>query len=382
MERLKFFATTVIGIEDIAAMEVEDLLGIKAQQDVGRILFEGHLSNIYLLNLKARTINKLFIQICHSNFEGLNDIYKIARNIDYTWIIDSQQSFAVRTERIGVHNFTSLDVSRVVGQAIIDSYMSTRGKRLRVNLDEPDVEIHCLVRNNEFLMGVNTTGASLHKRHYRVYSHPAALKPTIASAMLKIGGWPKSKRLLDPMCGGATIPIEAALEARGIPPGKWRDDFAFFKLKICSREDYERLRAAEETRKCDLESEFKVFAMEKSIKHMEGGIENAKKAGVYEAINFKIGDATKVEDYPDINFDLIVVNPPYGLRANPREGVQKLYEKFLQAIKNKITGANLILITAASKRFKEAAKKAAISIANERKIWHGELLTSIFTCRI
>jgi tRNA (guanine6-N2)-methyltransferase len=131
MERLKFFATTVIGLEDIAAMEVERLIGSKAEQDVGRILFEGQVSDIYMLNLKARTINKLFILLYRSNFESLDEIYKIARNLDYTWMIDPQQSFAVRTERIGVHDFTSMDVSKVIGQAIIDSYMNAAGQKVK-----------------------------------------------------------------------------------------------------------------------------------------------------------------------------------------------------------------------------------------------------------
>lgn len=275
-----------------------------------------------------------------------------------------------------------MDVSRVMSQAVIDSYAGVRGKRLKVNLDAPDVEVYCLVRDDEFLMGVNMTGDSLHKRRYRIYNHPTALKPTIASAMLKIGGWALAKTLLDPMCGGATIPIEAALEAKRIAPGKWRNDFVFLKLKFCNREEFERLRAevlAEELNKP--EKLPIIYAMEKFAKHMQGGIENAKKAGVYETINFKIGDAAKAEDYPDINFDLAVVNPPYGLRANPKEGVRKLYERFLQTLKTKSSGATLVLITAASKRFREAAENVEVKVVAERKIWHGELLTSIFTCK-
>ncbi|MEM1566580.1 MAG: tRNA (guanine(6)-N2)-methyltransferase [Candidatus Bathyarchaeia archaeon] len=383
MKRLQFFATTVIGLEDIAIKEVESLVHTKAFEDIGRIVFEGCVSDIYLLNLKARTINKFFVQLCHLKFEKLEDIYKLAKSLDYTWIIDPSQSFAVRTQRIGVHNFTSMDVSRVVGQAIIDSYASTVGKRLKVNLDEPDVEIYCLVRADEFLMGINTTGASLHKRHYRVYNHPAALKPTIASAMLKIGGWPSVNSLLDPMCGGATIPIEAALESNNIPPGKWRSDFAFLKLKLCSQEEFEKFRAEvlteelKEPRKPSI-----IYAMEKFAKHMQGGIENAKKAGVYEKIHFQMGDATRVENYPNVDFDLIVVNPPYGLRANPKEGVRRLYERFLCTLKAKFPEATLVLITAASKRFREATENAGVAVVNERKVWHGELLTSIFTCKI
>lgn len=380
MKRLQFFATTAIGIEDVAAKEVETLLGVKAQPDVGCILFEGRMSDVYTLNLKVRTINKIFIQLCRSFFENLEELYRVAKNLDYTWIIDAEQSFAVRTQRIGMHNFTSMDVSRVVGQAIIDSYASAAGKRLKVNLDAPDVEFYCIVRDGEFLMGVNTTGESLHKRRYRVYHHPASLKPTIAAAMLKLGGWPIANALLDPMCGGATIPIEAALEAKGIPPSKWRSDFAFLKLRLYNLEEFEKAKAAALAEESEIK--FAIYAMEKFVKHLHGGMENAKKAGVYETISFKIGDATKAEDYPDMALNLIVVNPPYGLRANPKEGVRRLYEQFLQTLRTRFTDTTLVLITAASKRFKEASENTGVTIVDERKVWHGELSTSIFTCKI
>jgi tRNA (guanine6-N2)-methyltransferase len=381
MEKHRFFATTVIGLEDVASKEVEDLIGVKAERDVGRITFQANTTDIYKLNLAASTINKVFIELCSTTFENLNDIYKIARNIDYTWIIDAQQTFAIRSERIGLHNFTSMDVSRVAGQAVIDSFANATSKRLKVNLDEPDVEIYCLVRNRDLIIGVNTTGASLHRRGYRVYSHPAALKPTIASAMLMLGGWKPDKSIIDPMCGGATIPIEAALKAKGIPPNRLRKDFAFLKLKICSLKDFEKVRA-ETLAKRKEKGAHAIYAMEKFAKHMQGGIENAKKAGVQEVIKFKIGDATNPRDYPEEKFDLIVVNPPYGLRANPKEGIRKLYESFLKALKAKSPEATLVIITAASKRFREAAENAGITIIEDRKIWHGELLTSIFTCKI
>ena len=381
MGRLRFFATTVIGLEDVASREVENLVGVRAEEGVGRIFFEGRLEDIYLLNLKASTINRFFIELCNSIFKDLDDIYRLARSLDYTWILDSHQSFAVRSERVGVHSFTSMDVSRVVGQAVIESFASATGRRLRVDLDKPDVEIYCLVRDSSFIMGVNTTGASLHKRGYRVYSHSAALKPTIASAMLRIGGWTQSKSLIDPMCGGATIPIEAALEARGIPPNHLRRDFALLKLKICSRAVFEKVRNETLTQQ-KVGGLCIIYAMEKFTKNILGGIENAKKAGVYDVINFKIGDATNPQDYPEVGFDFIIVNPPYGLRAKPRGGVYKLYENFLKALRRKLPEATLVIITAASKRFREAVENTGVTIINDRKILYGELPTSIFTCRI
>ncbi len=132
-------------MEDAASKEVKNLIRAKAEQDVGRIAFQGSIEDIYILNLKTSAIHKVFIELCKSTFNELNDIKRLVKSLDYTWILDAHQTFVIRSERIGVHNFTSMDVSREAGQAVIDSYNNATGKRLKVNLDEPDVEIYCLV---------------------------------------------------------------------------------------------------------------------------------------------------------------------------------------------------------------------------------------------
>ncbi|MCS7119692.1 MAG: tRNA (guanine(6)-N2)-methyltransferase [Nitrososphaerota archaeon] len=380
METLALFATTARGIEDIACEEVAELARISAKPEVGRISFSGRLEDIYLLNLKARTINKVFIELCREEFEDLEGIYKLAREIDYAWIIDPHQTFAVRSERIGAHDFTSMDVSRVVGQAIKDSFEGTKGRVLRVNLEDPDVEFYSLVRDNQFLLGVNTTGPSLHRRGYRVYNHPAALKPTIAYSMLRIGDWTPSKTILDPMCGGATIPIEAALWARNSPPGKFRYDFAFCKLKICNRNDFEELKT--KLLGSEIYSVFPIYAMDKNDRHLKGGIENAQNAGVSGTINFKLGDATNISDYPRLDVDLFAVNPPYGLRAYPKEGVRRLYEKFIGTIKANFEGATLVMISSASKILEETFEKLDVTVMNSRSVWHGDLQAKIVKCTV
>jgi len=377
---LKFFATVPCGIEDIASEEVHEIIGCKAKPDVGRIFFETGLESIFLLNLKASTLNKIMIQICHGVFSELKDIYRMVKDIDYGWIIDADQPFAVRSERVGIHDFTSMDVSRIVGQAIIDSYRETYGRRLPVNLDEPEVEFYALVRDQEFLLGVNTTGNSLHRRGYKAYMHPAALKPTLASAMLRLSGWKPGKGILDPMCGGGTIPIEAAFKAANIPPGHLRLDFAFLKLKFIDENDFWKLRNrlfAE--RRC--EAPVEIYGMEKFRHHLEGAMRNSEKAGVREFIEFKLGDATKSVDYPDGEIDYVVVNPPYGIRMVPGGSPKGLYSRFLKALRERVEDAVLILITAAHKRFVEAAEEIGIEIIERRIVLHGDLRARIFKCK-
>ncbi|MHC5020088.1 MAG: class I SAM-dependent RNA methyltransferase, partial [Planctomycetota bacterium] len=44
----------------------------------------------------------------------------------------------------------------------------------------------------------------------------------MAAALLRIAGWSPDDVLLDPMCGGGTIAVEALSIAAGLPAGWWR----------------------------------------------------------------------------------------------------------------------------------------------------------------
>jgi len=376
---LELFATTVPGLEDVAAREVELLIGCRAQPDVGKVFFQAPLEAVYRLNLAARTLHRVFIRLCRESFEGLDDLYRIAVGLDYGDFIDPHQSFAIRSERVGVHCFTSMDVSRVVGQAVIDSHLASRGCRLRVDLDEPDVELYCLVRGGELIMGVDTTGRSLHRRWYRVYEHPAALKPTIASAMLMLSGWEPGEVLVDPMCGGATIPIEAALMAWDRAPNVDRGDFNLLRLRLFDaealREEGERLREAESR------GVYPIYGLEESERHLEGGRRNAERAGVLETVDLRLGDAADPASYPKA-LSHVVVNPPYGVRMIPKGRIRGLYPASLRALREAAEGATLTVITAAYRRFREAAGEMDVEILSERGVLHGDLHTVIYLCRV
>lgn len=380
MNGLPLFATVTPGIEDLAAEEVKKLLGCKATPDVGKIFFECRVEDIYKLNLCTRTLNRIFLNLYVGKFKDLNDIYILTEGIDYSFVIERWQKFAVRSERAGIHNFTSMDVSSVVGKAIIDSFQKTANSRLKVDLDNPDVEFYALVRNDDFILGINLTGRSLHRRGYRVYNHPAALKPTLASAMLQLSGWRLEESIIDPMCGGGTIPIEAAYMAGNIAPNRFRTDFAFLKIKLFNEEDFEKAREKVIFSERSVNAE--IYGMEKYQRHLEGCIRNAEKAGIHEDVQFKLGDATKSSDYPISDLDYVVVNPPYGLRMTPKISISRLYREFLKTLKDVAEGSLLVIITAASKRFRSVSEESDIAILEERRIMHGDLNVKIFKCRI
>ncbi|EHP86137.1 rRNA (guanine-N(2)-)-methyltransferase [Methanotorris formicicus Mc-S-70] len=309
-------------------------------------------------------------------FDGisLDDIYKSVYEIDWSEWIKEEQSFAIRPLRVGKHNFTSVDVGKVAGQAVIDAYKNAKNIGLKVNLDNPDVIIRVDVILNELIIGIDTTGdEGLHKRGYRAYNHPAHLNASIASALVKLSNWKDDGILLDPMCGSGTILIEGAMIKRNIPPGKFRDDFAF--IKLFGRDILEGIKS----QIVENEKILKLYGIEKFKKHIEGAVKNAENVGVADTINFIEGDATELEKIGLKEVDVVITNPPYGIRIGGKRMVRNLYNNFLNSLKKiAYNQSRIVIITAEDKILRNAAINNNYKIKEEFKVMYGGLDTIVF----
>lgn len=371
--KFKCFATTIMGLEDVAAKECEEIIGVKAEPDVGKIFFQADEKQIIKLNLASRNLHKIFITLVRTQAETLEDVYKAAREVDYTRFIKADQSFAVKGERHSKDKpFTSMDMAASVGRAVIESFRERAGVRLKVNLDKPDVQLYSLIRDSEFLLGLNTTGKSLHRRFYRVFHHRAALQPSIAASMIKLSEWRREELLLDPMCGGGTIPIEAALIALRIPPGIRRaSELALRKLKFIDdaefREVLEELEGG-----MDLQFSPKIVGADASPKSIEGALANAEKAGVSKAVRLLVGDVFKLKEWMKDAADHVIMNPPYGVRMGVKR-ILEFYEKACRSVHEASPEARLTAIVSKPTIFGKALKAAGYQIKAKRQIMYGRL---------
>ncbi|MCD6428678.1 MAG: hypothetical protein J7L12_03575 [Desulfurococcales archaeon] len=377
---MRYFATVPLGIEEVAAEEVRELGASSVTPDVGKVFYEGDLRLMYLSNFMLRTVNRVFVLLLRERFKDLADIGRLAKSLTYSEFINKDLSFAVRAERHGEHDFTSLDVKRVVGAAIIESYMEEKGHRLKVNLDEPDVEFFVLVRDDEVIIGVNTSGNSLHKRNYRVFNHPAALKTTLAAAMVKLSRLGSSDALLDPMCGGATILIEAVHRLRRYPLIMFRSEFAFRKLPI--HDEYLEAEVAEEVLEGVLFDSFRVTGIDISPKSLEGAKKNLRSGFVDDIVRLLWGDAARAETYEGVEASVIITNPPYGMRSHNIKKIPSFYRDFLKVVSDLYPGATLVAITASHKAFEDALNAVSASIIRKLSVMHGGLNAVVFVARV
>ena len=377
MRMLRVFATTVSGLEDIAADEINRLTGIKARYDVGKVIFEADTRDVITLNYCSRSLHHIYILVSYGKgINSLEDIEKLCREVDYTEYIGEEQTFAVRAERHGEHSFISPEVAARVGHVIIDEFRKSTGKGLRVNLDEPDVEFYALVREDEFFLGINTSGKSLHRRYYRKWHHRAALLPSIAYAMLRIAEWKEDEKLLDPFCGGATIPIEAALLARNTPVGLKRGELALRNLRFFPKEELERIanNLLENERR---EVKPRIIASDASPKALEGAKINIEAASLRDEITLIQADVRAIDKHLKEQPDKIITNPPYGVRMGIADP-EKFYEEALTALARAAPAANLVIIATKPKTIKKALEKTTWKINTARTIKYGTLQAQIF----
>lgn len=338
-----FMATVERGLEDFCMSDLVKNFGVVPEniRRAGKIFFWGEEDKIYLINFLARSINRLYIILKQTMFDTLSDIVKAVKGIEWNKYIRRGQTFAIKAKRTGKHNFTSIDIAREVGSAIRETMMSICGEKPRVNLKNPDVSVLVEVSYNNLIIGIDTTGRSLHMRGYRVFSHPFAIKTTIAYAMIVMSEWNRNLSLLDPTCGGATIPIEAVLYTKKIPHLTFRNDFAFKRLLFLDKsiEKSIRKKVLEEIR-WDLELE--IFAIDKNKKFLEGAKRNIEKSNTARNIRLIHGDATRLHEiFEPGGIDTVVHNPPYH-GFSLRELYTKILESELKIVRK---GGKIVVIT-------------------------------------
>lgn len=80
-------------------------------------------------------------------------------------------------------------------------------------LSNPQVVIRALQgsQNETYTICLDVAPTPLYKRMYKMFNNPASLRATLAFQALLAADYEPSKTLVDPMCGGGTIPIEATI---------------------------------------------------------------------------------------------------------------------------------------------------------------------------
>jgi len=227
---LNFAATCGAGTESLVVEEIETFGASDVVEGKGVVSWRGELESGYRACLWSRYSSRIYAKIAEFEVQDEDSIYQGALAVDWRQHLESTTTFAVdctvAAKNLQLHSrYAALKVK----DAIVDQFREHCGERPSVDTARPGVRVHLLVREGYAELAVDLSGESLHKRGYRVDTGIAPLKENLGAAIVRLSGWLEhgGGPLIDPMCGSATLLIEAALMYGDSAPGLSRSYFGF-----------------------------------------------------------------------------------------------------------------------------------------------------------
>jgi len=364
--RYKLTATCFKNLEDLLVQELEELGATSIVKRNRAVEFEGDLELIYKANIWLRTAIRVLKSIRYFKAFDAEELYDKAKKIPWEKFLNRDQTFvidqAVNSKHFKHGQFAALKLK----DAIVDRFRSQGIDRPNVDRVQADVKIHLHIDRERVNISIDSSGDPLFKRGYRSENHYAPLNECLAAALVKFSNWKGEKDLLDPMCGSATIAIEAAMIACNIPPNLNRVHFAFENWNNYDQALFSRVLNAAKQEYVPLK--IKISASDKDMRSIRMARINIDAANLRKYIEVKHLDFfdAKAEIEKEL---MIIINPPYDQRLKLGDGLIEFYEQLGSTLKHQYNGSIAWIISSEL----DALKRIGLKAAKKVQLLNGKL---------
>lgn len=370
MEKYTFLAPCHFGLEKVLKQEIYDLgYEITKVQD-GRVFFEGDMEAISLSNIFLRTAERVMLVTKTFKAFSYEDFFTGIKSIEWEKYLPKNAKFWVKkASSVKSKLFSPTDLQKVCKKAIVERLKEIY--KIDWFLENGNsYPIRIFIYKDEVVVGLDTTGDSLHKRGYRIESGKAPISETLASALIKLTPWKKDRILIDPMCGSGTFLIEAAMIASSIAPGLNRHFISEKWDNIIGKKVWDDVRnEAREMINLDIDTDIQGYDIDDNV--IKIARENAKRAGVDKLIHFQKRDVKDLNHKKKYGF--IITNPPYGERLEDKENLPILYKNLGDAYK-RMDSWSMYIITS----YEDVKKHIGLKETKNRKIYNGMIKTYFY----
>jgi 23S rRNA G2445 N2-methylase RlmL len=239
------------------------------------------------------------------------------------WLRDGD-AISIEAANVGPFAAGARQMVGVVKNSILEGF-GARGIRVRVDPERPDVRLFVRLDDDESVVVALDLVAghdrhSMSQRGWRLETGAAPLREHLAAVLLMLARFDaRQDVLLDPMCGSGTIPIEAALMARGEP-------ILVRGRPNCATRPPLDAHARELGQPLFADSDPVVIGNDHDLDVLVAAKGNAGRAGVTGKVVWRRGDlaglqfaeveAIAAERGRTAKTGLILANPPYGERMD------------------------------------------------------------------
>lgn len=211
----RFSVPCLMGVEGLVADELKFKGFQQVEAENGRVLFSGDEAECARANLLLRCGERVLLRLAEFTARSFDALFEGVRAIPWEDYIGSGEAFPVKGFSIHSQLHSVPDCQRIIKKAAVERLkMIYRTDWLKEDGVKHQIQFSLL--NDRCEIFLDTTGAPLYKRGYKLEQNEATLRETLAASIVKVARWRGREDLIDPFCGSGTLAIEAAQAALNI----------------------------------------------------------------------------------------------------------------------------------------------------------------------
>ncbi len=363
----EFVVPCLFGLEGPTAVQLRRMGIENVRAENGRVRFSGHAADCARANVRLRTGERVLLQLGQFEAKTFEELFQGVKVLPLSDILPRDAQFPVKGYCLNSTLHSVPDCQKIIKKAAAASlgaayhmnWLPETGSLYQIQFS--------LIRDRAEIF-LDTTGAPLFKRGYRLEHVSAPLRETLAAAMVEFSHYRGKDGFWDPFCGSGTLAIEAAFAARNRAPGLLR---SFAAQSWPNMPDKVWKQAVEEARSLESSGPYHIFASDIDPKAVEMARGNARRAGVERDITFFTADACTAT--APWERGVIVCNPPYGERMMDRQQAHELYQR-MGAARGKTAQWQKFILSADP----DFEKFYGFSAEKRRKLYNGMILCHLF----
>lgn len=310
----------LLGLESLIAQELREMGALDVAAENGRVLFTGDANLLARANICCRFAERIQILVGSFPAKTFDELFEGTKALPWEAWIGREDAFPVKGYSINSALFSVSDCQSIIKKAVVERLKSA----YHIPWFEETGPVHQIqfsIMKDEASLLLDTSGAGLHKRGYRLQANYAPLKETLSASLCSLAHLRDYHTLYDPMCGSGTILIEGAMMAQNIAPGVNRN-FAAERWEALPQSAWsqERERARDLVKR---DVHFQAYGSDIDADALALSRANAERAGVQRNISWKEAD---LRDFaPVTEKGTLICNPPYGERMLDIQQANELY---------------------------------------------------------
>lgn len=370
MKTVELIAPCHFGMEAVLKREIQDLGYEISQVEDGKVTFVGDMEAICYANIFLRTAERILLKVGRVHAETFDELFEKTKALPWEEYIPRDGKFWVaKATSIKSRLFSPSDIQSIMKKAMVER-LKTVYHQEWFEESGASYPVRVFFMKDEAVIGLDTSGDSLHKRGYRLLTSKAPITETLASALILMTPWNRERILVDPFCGSGTIPIEAAMIAANIAPGMNRSFLAnSWDNLIPKKLWYGAADEAAEMMDTQISVDIQGYDIDGSI--VKAARENARRAGVEHLIHFQQRPVSELSHPKKYGF--VITNPPYGERISEKEQLPQLYREIGEGFARLDCWSEYVITS-----YGDAEKYIGRKADKNRKIYNGMMKTYLY----